>query len=85
MPDLAFAMKANPHLKVQLNSGYFDLATIYFAAEFELRHLQVPADVAKNLEFKRYESGHMVYLHEASRLALHTNVADFIRRTHATN
>ncbi len=85
MPDLAYAMKANPNLKVQLNSGYFDLATIYFAAEFELRHLQVPPDIAKNLEFKRYESGHMVYLHQASRLALHDNVADFIHRTHVTN
>lgn len=85
MPDLAYAMKANPNLKVQLNSGYFDLATIYFGAEFELRHLQVPPDIAKNLEFKRYESGHMVYLHQASRLALHENVADFIRRTHLAN
>ncbi len=85
MPDLAYAMKANPNLKVQLNSGYFDLATIYFAAEFELRHLQVPPDIAKNLEFRRYQSGHMVYLHEASRLALHENVADFIRRTHTAN
>ncbi len=85
MPDLAYAMKANPNLKVQLNSGYFDLATIYFAAEFELMHLPVPPDVAKNIEFKRYQSGHMVYLHEASRRALHDNVADFIRRTHAQN
>jgi carboxypeptidase C (cathepsin A) len=85
MPDLAYVMKANPNLKVQLNSGYFDLATIYFAAEFELRHLQVPPDIAKNIEFRRYQSGHMVYLHEASRLALHENVADFIRRTHAAN
>jgi len=74
-------MKANPQLKVQLNSGYYDLATTYFAAEFELRHLQIPPNVAKNLEFKRYQSGHMVYLQESSRHELHENVADFIRRT----
>lgn len=85
MPDLAYVMKANPQLKVQLNGGYFDLATLYFAAEFELKHLQIPPQVAKNLEFKRYPSGHMVYLHEASRIALHENVADFIRRTHGPN
>ncbi|MGB8327387.1 MAG: hypothetical protein WCE48_07385 [Steroidobacteraceae bacterium] len=83
MPDLAYVMKANPGLKVQLHGGYFDLATLYFAAEFELKHLQVPPDVAGNLEFRRYQSGHMVYLHEASRIALHDNVADFIRRTRA--
>ena len=85
MPDLAYVMKANPQLKVQLNGGYFDLATLYFAAEFELKHLQVPPDVAKNLEFRRYQSGHMVYLHEASRIELHDNVADFMRRTHVAN
>src|SRR5207244_3163108 len=30
MPDLANAMKLNPNLKVQLNAGYFDLATPSF-------------------------------------------------------
>jgi carboxypeptidase C (cathepsin A) len=82
MPDLAHVMKANPQLKVQLNSGYFDLATTYFAAEYEFKHLPVPPDIAKNVEFKRYKSGHMVYLHDQSRHELHDNVADFIRRTH---
>jgi carboxypeptidase C (cathepsin A) len=81
MPDLAFAMKANPHLKVQMHGGYYDLATPYFAAEFELAHLQVPPDIAKNIEIKLYPSGHMVYAHEPSLVALHDNVADFIHRT----
>ena len=40
------------------------------------RGSQVPPDVARNLEFKRYQSGHMIVLHEASRIALHDNVAD---------
>jgi carboxypeptidase C (cathepsin A) len=85
MPDLAHTMKANPRLKVQLNSGYFDLATPYFAAEYEFKHLQIPPDVAKNLEYRRYQSGHMVYLHESARHELHDNVADFIHRTQGTN
>jgi carboxypeptidase C (cathepsin A) len=81
MTDLAVAMKTNPHLKVMMNGGYFDMATLYFAAEYELRHLPVPADIAKNIEIKLYPSGHMVYAHEPSLRALHDNVADFIRRT----
>ena len=85
MPDLAFAMKANPHLKVQMHGGYYDLATPYFAAEFELNHLAIPADIAKNIEIKLYPSGHMVYAHEASMVTLHDNVADFIRRTRGAN
>ncbi len=82
MPDLAYTMKANPHMHVMMNGGYFDLATPYFAAEYELRHLQIPADIARNIEVKLYPSGHMVYAHEPSLIALHDNVADFIRRTH---
>ena len=34
-----------------------------------------------NIEFKFYESGHMVYAHEASLKALHDNVAAFILKT----
>jgi carboxypeptidase C (cathepsin A) len=82
MPDLAYAMKANPHLHVMMNGGYFDLATPYYAAEYELRHLQVPPDIQKNIEVKLYPSGHMVYAHEPSLATLHDNVADFIKRTH---
>ncbi len=81
MPDLAWTMKANPHMHVMMNGGYYDLATPYFAAKFELNHLQIPADIAKNIEVKLYPSGHMVYAHEPSLIALHDNVADFIRRT----
>jgi CheY-like chemotaxis protein len=82
MPDLAFAMKANPHLKVQLHGGYFDLATLYYAAEFEFKHMPIPPELRSNLEVKRYQSGHMIYLHEASRAQIHDNIADFMRRTH---
>jgi carboxypeptidase C (cathepsin A) len=34
-----------------------------------------------NIEYKFYDSGHMVYAHEASLRALHDNVAGFIRKT----
>ena len=46
MPDLAIAMKFNPRLKVMLNGGYFDLATPYFAARYEMLHLPIPAHAA---------------------------------------
>jgi carboxypeptidase C (cathepsin A) len=81
MPDLAFAMKTNPSLKVQLNAGYFDLATPYFQGVYEMRHLPIPAGLQSNIEYRFYESGHMVYAKESSLTELHDNVADFIRRT----
>ncbi|HLW25754.1 MAG TPA: hypothetical protein VKT22_15470 [Steroidobacteraceae bacterium] len=81
MPDLATAMKQNPKLKIQVNGGYYDLATPYFAASFELRQLQIPASLQQNIETHFYTSGHMVYAHEPDLKALHANVASFIERT----
>jgi carboxypeptidase C (cathepsin A) len=81
MPDLAVAMKQNPNLKVQLNGGYYDLATPYFAAEYELRQLPIQSTLQRNIEMHFYTSGHMVYAHEPDLKALHANVASFIERT----
>ncbi|MGA2341823.1 MAG: peptidase S10 [Steroidobacteraceae bacterium] len=81
MPDLAVAMKQNPRLKVQLNGGYYDLATPYFAAVFELRQLPIASSLQDNIEMHFYTSGHMVYAHEPDLKALHANVAAFIEKT----
>jgi carboxypeptidase C (cathepsin A) len=81
MADLASAMKQNPNLKVQLNAGYFDLATPFFQGVYEMQHLPMPDKLQANIEYRFYESGHMVYVQEASLKALHDSVADFIRRT----
>ena len=51
MPDLAMAMKTNPDLKVFLNGGYYDLATPYFAAEYEMNHLPIPDSLRKNITY----------------------------------
>jgi carboxypeptidase C (cathepsin A) len=81
MPDLANAMKLNPNLKVQLHAGYFDLATPFYQGVYEMHHLPVPQNLQANIEYRFYESGHMVYAKDASLKQLHDNVADFIRRT----
>jgi carboxypeptidase C (cathepsin A) len=81
-PDLATAMKQNPNLKVQLNGGYFDLATPFFAALYELHQLPLQQSLQGNIETHFYTSGHMVYVHEPDLKALHDNVAAFINKTH---
>jgi carboxypeptidase C (cathepsin A) len=81
MPDMAQALKYNPSLKVMVNGGYYDLATPFYEGWYEMHHLQIPANLQGNIEYRYYPSGHMVYAHEASLKALHDNVADFIRRT----
>jgi carboxypeptidase C (cathepsin A) len=82
MLDLAVAMKYNPQLKVLLNAGYFDLATPFYEGVYEMQHLPIPPELQKNIEFQFYESGHMVYAHEASLKAIHDNVAAFILKSY---
>jgi carboxypeptidase C (cathepsin A) len=82
MPDLAAAMKQNPNMKVQLDGGYFDLATPFFAALWELQHLPLQESLMANTETHFYTSGHMVYAHEPDLKSLHDNVAAFITKTH---
>jgi carboxypeptidase C (cathepsin A) len=77
--DLAEAMKTNPRLKVMVNDGYYDLATPFFAAEYEEQHLPIPASLTKNIEYDWYESGHMAYVRDECRKQLHDRVAAFIK------
>jgi len=81
IPDLAAAMKFNPRMHVMLNSGYYDLATPFYTADYEMRHLPIPESLTKNIETHYYESGHMVYAHLPSLKELHDNVAAFIGKT----
>ena len=81
MTDLARAMKYNPLLKVQLHTGYFDLLTLYFQGIYEMRHLPIPAELRGNIEYRCYQSGHMVYVTPDARTRLHENAAEFIERT----
>jgi len=81
LPDLATAMKRNPDMKVMVNGGYFDISTPYYEGWFETHHLQIPAKLQDNIEYRYYQSGHMVYVHVPALKQLHDNVAGFIRST----
>jgi len=75
---LAAAMRANPHLRVHVACGYHDGATPYFAAEHTFAHLAIPPELAANIEFSYFEAGHMMYVHEPSRLEQSRQLARFV-------
>jgi len=79
LPDLAAAMKTNPTMRVLVLGGYYDVSTPYFEGRFELRHLPMPASLEKNIEYRYYESGHMVYVNVPTLKKLHDDVAAFIQ------
>jgi len=78
--DLVQAMLTNPKLLVQVENGYYDMATPFFATEFTMNHLNLPAELRKNIKLNYYNSGHMMYFQDADRVALHNNIAEFIDR-----
>lgn len=83
MPDLASAMKQNPGLNVLLMGGYFDLGTTFYSAEYEMHQLPIPDSLQKNISYKFFPSGHMVYLDPESHKGLHAAAAAFIDANYA--
>lgn len=77
---LSRAMRQNPHLAVHVGYGWFDGATPYWCAEDSIAHLQVPAEARDRIEHRHYEAGHMMYVHEPSRLQQSEHLADFVGR-----
>ncbi|EWT03437.1 peptidase S10 [Intrasporangium oryzae NRRL B-24470] len=82
-PQLERAMRQNPHLKVHVAYGYYDGATPHFAAEDVFAHLQLPPDRVADIEHAYYEAGHMMYVHEPSRLKQSRDLAEFVARSSA--
>ena len=76
---LARAMRANPHLKVHVAYGYLDGATPYYAAQATFAHLDVPTELLANIDHAYYAAGHMMYVHEPSRIQQSKDLAAFIR------
>lgn len=68
----------NPYMKLFVASGYFDLATPYFATEYTLAHLGLTPALRKNITTRRYRAGHMMYLDGESIAQLKHDVAEFI-------
>jgi len=59
---LRHVMTTNPALKVHVSSGFYDLATPYFATEYTFNTLALHPSLEKNLTIDYYEGGHMMYL-----------------------
>src|SRR4029077_427824 len=80
LEKLSEAMRTNPHMRVHVDCGYHDLATPSFAADPSFSHLAIPAELAANIDYSYYEAGHMMYLHEPSRLAQAEQLAQFVQQ-----
>lgn len=74
------AMTINPHLKVFIANGYYDLATPHFATEYTFNHLALDPSLQANLTMRYYEAGHMMYIHLPSLAQMKQDLADFVQK-----
>ena len=76
---LRSALAKNPFMRVFVASGYYDLATPYFATEYTLAHMNLDSSQRPNFTASYYEAGHMMYIDEKSLADLKRDVAAFMR------
>ncbi|MEY2793680.1 MAG: hypothetical protein RJA76_1672, partial [Bacteroidota bacterium] len=75
--SLRDAMAKNPHLKVYLGAGYYDFATPYFTALYDLEHMFLRPEQRKRVKVHTYESGHMYYIHKPSLIQFKKDMDSF--------
>lgn len=71
------SMTKNPALRVLICSGYFDLATPYFAAGYTIRHLDLAPETRGHIGQAFFGAGHMMYLRYDDLKKLKADVMKF--------
>ena len=73
------AMAKNPHMKVWIAAGYYDLATPFAAVDYTISHMRLGGKpLSENIAITTYEAGHMMYLHKQSLEKLKLDAAKFV-------
>jgi carboxypeptidase C (cathepsin A) len=83
-PDTARSLKdafdKNPFMKLFVGSGYFDLATPYFATQYTLNHMNLDQAQHAKVSLGYYGAGHMMYIQDSSLAELKKDVGAFIEK-----
>lgn len=79
--NLRRAMAMNPYLHVMTQSGYYDGATTYFNAKYNMWHLDPSGRMKDRMSFKGYRSGHMMYLRAEDLKNANEDIREFIKKS----
>ena len=72
------AMSKNPYMKIFVASGYYDMATPFYAAEYSISAMNLDPQLRKNISFQYYEAGHMMYIEKNSLRKLKDDATAFV-------
>jgi carboxypeptidase C (cathepsin A) len=73
--DLGRALRRNPHLRVFVASGHYDLGTPYSASDYSLAQLDITPEVRQRVTHHYYDAGHMMYTREADLAKMQRELA----------
>ncbi len=79
--NLRAAMAMNPYLHVMAQSGYYDGATTYFNAKYNMWHTDPSGKLKDRMSFKGYRSGHMMYLRAEDLKNANEDIRVFIKNS----
>lgn len=79
--NLRQAMAMNPYLHVMTQSGYYDGATTYFNAKYNMWHMDPSGKLKDRMSFKGYRSGHMMYLRAEDLKNANEDIRVFIKNS----
>lgn len=81
-PDTAQALRdafnKNPFMKLFVASGYYDLATPYYATQYTLNHMGLTAQQHQSISLGYYGAGHMMYIRDESLGELKRDISAFM-------
>lgn len=77
--DIAYTMRHNPAMKVLVLGGRYDLATPFLGPIEDFARMYLSDEAKKNLSFKLYDAGHMIYVNTDAFEKLAADVAEFYR------
>jgi carboxypeptidase C (cathepsin A) len=75
--DLRYGMALNPHMKVFLTHGLYDMVTPYFASDRLRNLLRLDDEAAAALTVQHFPGGHMFYAWEDSRVGFRDAISEF--------
>jgi len=78
---LKSAIAKNPYMKIFVASGYYDMATPYFATEYTISSMNLDPALRKNISVSYYEAGHMMYIEKNSLRKLKVDISEFINKS----
>jgi carboxypeptidase C (cathepsin A) len=76
---LVSAMRSNPHLRVLVQCGHYDLATPPDAIGYSIARLDLPETLRENISTENYEGGHMFYTNREASAKMRVDLLKFLQ------